>query len=180
MVCLICLGHGPAIAQSSQPQNFLDRAIEMNHAEIQLGRLAIDKAQNEQVMEFAHMIVRDHTAALKKLEAEPDTTGAPSTTRREKPDARMENVDRSVLTPEHQRTLDRLSRMSGPQFDREFIDLMVRQHRSAVQMFEREASGTPQHDHNTSGVDTADLAREMLPKLRNHLIQAEQIRKHLR
>lgn len=39
-----------------------------NQAEVELGNLALEKSQNEQVREFAQMMVKDHTAAIAKLQ----------------------------------------------------------------------------------------------------------------
>ena len=101
-------------------------------------------------------------------------------------------MDRGMLTRDHQQALDRLENLSGEQFDREYINLMVREHRSAIQMYEREArmSGTRQEkapstrpESSTStmpaGIDTKKIAREDLPILRRHLSEAQQIQKQL-
>src|SRR5215468_8242168 len=47
--------------------SFLDKAMEMNQAEINLSEMAQNKAENEMVKEFADMMVQDHTKALDEL-----------------------------------------------------------------------------------------------------------------
>ena len=47
--------------------SFLNKAMEMNQAEINLSKMAQNKAENEMVKEFADMMVQDHTQALNEL-----------------------------------------------------------------------------------------------------------------
>ena len=47
--------------------SFINQAMEINSAEIQLGRIAAAKAQNDRVKSFAEMMVKDHTDALEKF-----------------------------------------------------------------------------------------------------------------
>src|SRR5262245_50108009 len=105
---------------------FLTRAMEMNTAEVQLAEMAMKKSQNPQVKDFAQMLVRDHTQALDKI--------------------KQLRVDRGVkdtgdvkLTPEEQRTYDKLSKLSGAEFDREFMAAMVSGHRDAIRLFETQS-----------------------------------------
>jgi len=48
-------------------QDFLKKAVIANLAEIELGRLATQKAQNPEVKQFAQMMVDGHTKALDEL-----------------------------------------------------------------------------------------------------------------
>lgn len=203
ILCLICFGvfaeaQTATRDQAKQPATFMDRAIEMNHAEIQLAHLAMTKGQAPQVREFAETIVRDHMQELNRLQGaanqayrQPGQTDQDLTDRREqhgvlpgqdgieadsaareKPSAPT-TTNRSMLTREHQQMIDRLSKLSGRQFDKEFIDVMVREHRNALQVFEREAN-----NRNASSQDST-VARELLPQLRQHLTETEQIQRQL-
>ena len=211
---------------AKHPTTFHERAVEMNHAEIQLGHLAMEKTQDSRVKDYADMMARDHTQMLNRLQGTRETTSAlgrtrdmgtdsrqkpadsidPSdvqtdrtdgdqATKREKPGGmKADTFDRSMLTREHQRDLDRLENLSGAEFDREYISLMVREHRNAIQMFERETgmsatrsdrmpSTRPDDTANVPGddvVDTKEIAREHLPTWRQHLSQAEQIQRQLK
>ena len=175
ILCLICFGvfaeaQTATRYQAKQPATFMERAIEMNHAEIQLAHLAMTKGQDPQVTEFAETIVRDHMQELNRLQVQ-DGIEADSAAR-EKPSAPT-TTNRSMLTREHQQMIDRLSKLSGAQFDKEFIDVMVREHRNALQVFEREAN-----NRNASSQDST-VARELLPQLRRHLTETEQIQRQL-
>jgi putative membrane protein len=187
-ICLISFGQTAVFAQGkdhnqtqTKPKTFIDRAIEMNHAEIEIAKLANTKAQDNRVKNYAEKITRDHTQALHRLhdvstagyqgerqlnQTSPETDQPSSqTAMREKPSA-MTDTDPSMLTREHQQILDRLSKLSGREFDKSFMDVMVREHRKGVELFERETN-TP-------------IARELLPSMRQHLAEAEQIQKQLK
>jgi putative membrane protein len=169
----------------ANPTTFKDKLIEMNYAEIHLGHLAMMNSQNSRVRDLADMIVRDHTQALSRLQGTQTSSAAGQTDNtqsdtdqaqvagREKPNM-SDTVDRSKLTREHQQTADRLSKLSGAQFDREFINTMITEHRNAIRMLEQETRTSGDRDR-----ETASIAQEMLPKLRMHLTEAEQIQKEL-
>src|SRR5262245_15398590 len=76
---------------------FINRAIEMNYAEVELGRLAASKAQSTRVKTYADMLVKDHAAALPKFQALDPA----------KPPAKPE------LSDEHKELKMKLSGMSG-------------------------------------------------------------------
>ena len=201
---------------------FLSKAMEINKAEVQLGETAMNKSQNTRVKDFADMIVRDHKEAMDKLKdlheariAGRSKTGSTtgSTTSGATNQTTRNSIDQQSgtdvpLTPEHKRVADRLASLSGANFDREFINEMVRGHREAIQLFEAQT-----HVHNTGGatrnqtgtttgqqtarrkptsgdqeysrsdlnkdMDTVDFARDMLPTLRHHLEEAESLQREL-
>jgi putative membrane protein len=130
----------------------LTKAIEMNEAEVELGKIAVQKAENSRVKDFANMMVKDHTDGLMKLRG---IQGAPSDV---KPNAK------------HQQTAERLSKLSGAAFDREYMKTMVAGHQEAVRFFEQQSTGSS---------DLAKLAKELLPTVRQHLQLAEQIQKEV-
>jgi predicted outer membrane protein len=174
----------------------LEQAIELNVAEIEVGKLASSKAQNARVKDFAETMVKDHTQGLDKLRAIP---GAPSDA---KPNSK------------HQQTAERLSKLSGADFDREYMKRMVSGHQQAVRFLEKEAakgksetrtSGTtvkpgapPDTQRKTNptdrdvtsgrtagssadrgGSELSKVAQELLPTVRQHLRMAQDIQKEL-
>ncbi|HEY2381980.1 MAG TPA: DUF4142 domain-containing protein [Terriglobia bacterium] len=149
--------------QGTATDPFLSKAIEMNQAEIDLGRMAQGKAQDPKVKQYAEMMVQDHTQALQKLRNAAGTS------------------EGSVqLTKQHQQTSDRLSKLTGTQFDKAYMDAMVRDHRVAVQTFQSEAgtgssANTSRQKPGANGANDAEIARELLPTLQKHLSQAEQV-----
>ena len=193
---VICSGQGFAQSQAN-PTTFQDKLVEMNYAEINLAHLAMMNSRNPEVRDFAEKLARDHTQALDRIQgtdqtsalsdSDTDKTEPPSDQTqiagREKP-SMSESVDRSKLTREHQLAADRLSHLSGSQFDQDFISAMIREHRNAVRMLEQEAGVSsnrtrPGTSSSTTSDDTASLAQEMLPQVRMHLSEAQQIQKDL-
>src|SRR5262245_15842854 len=142
------------------------KVMEMNVTEVELGKMASGKAENPRVKEFADLMVKDHTEALMKLRNVP---GAPPDV---KPNARQ------------QQTMDRLSKLSGAQFDREYMRTMVSDHQQAVKFLEH-LSGQAKQPGTTGGstapsdTDLASVARELLPTVQHHLQLAQEIQKEL-
>jgi len=187
---------------------FLSKAMEMNTAEVRLAEMAANKTQNPRIKDFAQMLVRDHNQTLDKIKELRDARLANATTGKAV-DSNSKNDANVQLTPEHQRTLDRLSSLSGADFDLQFMEVMVSEHRVAIRNFENQSHAhgntisTNQQTGTTSGqttarqkpstpdqgkysradlqrdLDTVDFANATLPTLRNHLQQAEQIQKEL-
>jgi predicted outer membrane protein len=189
---------------------FLSKAMESNTFEVRLGEMAVNKTQNNQVKEFAQMIVRDHTQAIDQMKKLRDARMADSVSSKGQVDTKTtKNTPDVQLTPEHQRTLDKLASLSGADFDREFMDMMVRDHRENIRDFEAHSrahgnviSSNPQkstgagqattrnkpaaadpknysHSELNRDLDTAEFAASMLPTLRQHLDQAEAIQREL-
>ena len=189
---------------------FLSKAMESNTFEVRLGEMAVSKTQNNRVKEFAQMIVRDHTQAIDQMKKLRDARMADSVSSKGQVDTKTtKNTPDVQLTPEHQRTLDRLASLSGADFDREFMDMMVRDHRENIRDFEAHSrahgnviSSNPQkstgagqattrnkpaaadpknysHSELNRDLDTAEFAASMLPTLRQHLDQAEAIQREL-
>jgi len=190
---------------------FLSKAMESNTFEVRLAEMAVNKTQNNRMKDFAQVIVRDHTQAIDQMKKLRDARMADSVSSKGQVD--NNNTTKKApdvqLTPEHQRTLDRLASLSGADFDREFVDVMVRDHRQDIRDFEAQSrahgnvtTSNPQkstgagqaptrnkpaaadqknysHSELNRDLDTAEFAASMLPTLRQHLDQAEAIQKEL-
>jgi putative membrane protein len=192
----------PSMAQSAN-QGFIAKAMESNFAEVKLGCLAQSKAENPQVKDFAKMMVEDHSQALQRMHSmmeasTSDTTGTTNS------DSNANETDpcqsiasnpgadgnqmwgQMQLSSTDQDLYNKLSKLSGNSFDREYINAMVDDHRKDVQEIERVA-GVTSNDNDTdlsrekpeSGADAQNLAREMLPTVQKHLQAAETIQRQL-
>jgi putative membrane protein len=173
VVACVLLIAGPASAQSDQQRSgqygqsansFMNRAMQVNQAEIEMAKMAQSKTQNPQVKEYAEMMIQDHTQALDKMRS-----------------ASGGSQGQIQLTKEQQQEMDKLSKLDGAQFDKAYMADMIKDHRQAVQMFQREAGtagGTTQRQKpgEASGNSSdATMAKDMLPTLQKHLSEAEQI-----
>jgi putative membrane protein len=190
LILLLAVAFAPAYAHHGTA--FLTKAMEGNAAEVKMGELAQTKAQDQKVKEFAAMVVKDHTMALDKmqmmLEERKNAKVAPNTQ-----DSNWHNIK---LNSMHQRNFDKLSKLSGPDFDREFMRMMTTAHQAAIRDFETHArshgnaaSATPNTrqkpaDNNkvdwANDTDTVTFARETLPTLKHHLEQAQMIQKDMK
>jgi predicted outer membrane protein len=180
---------------------FLSKAVEMNTAEVRIAELAANKSENQRVKDFAQMVMRDHKQAIDKIRGLQDARTANT-----KSAARQ---GEGQLAVEHQRTLDKLSGLSGAGFDREFMSVMVMNHQNAIRLFEAQsrvhgnariskkdtATATAQNtirekpgekdDRKYSSAelsrdaDAAEFAKEALPTIRHHYEQAQMIQRAL-
>jgi putative membrane protein len=134
-------------------QRFVRDAAEGGMAEVELGKLAAEKGSSQDVKNFGQRMVDDHSKANDQLKQIASNEGV---TLPEKLDAK----DRALKT--------RLSRLSGENFDRVYMENMVRDHKKDVADFQKES---------TSGSDPAvkQFASQTLPTLQQHLQQAESI-----
>lgn len=154
IAALCCVGGLPIFARSTtgtSDNSFVRKAAEANYAEIQLGKLAQDKGTNPAVKNFGQRMVTDHTKAYDEL----------------KPIASKDNItmpDR--MNVKDQALYDRLSKVSGTQFDREYMRNMVKDHESDVAEFQRESTKAKEQNVRTYASNT-------LPVLQEHLRLAE-------
>lgn len=167
----------PVAAQTAQQKDaagtrartaaaFVDQALASGEKEVAAGRLAQEKSQDEQIRQFSLMIVADHTRVneqLRKLQAD----------QRMGPRAGEKSGDGTPpagvapgAAPTAQTELKELQDLSGAAFDRKFMVLMVEDHQTAVELYERASTDLPE------GAAKA-LAADTLPKLRMHLDQAK-------
>jgi predicted outer membrane protein len=137
--------------------SFLYKAYQDGKAEILLANLALTQASNEQVKAFARQMITDHTAAnaeIVKL-------------------AQQNNLALPVdISPEQLRNFVLLSNKSGAEFDRDYIDINVQNHRKAV------ANATEQ-SQSAADADIKALAEKALPTLNAHLTKATDIQQQL-
>lgn len=153
-------GAGGATAYSNTPLGREDSAFVMKAAmggmmEVEAGNLAKQNATSERVKNFANMMVNDHTKANQELMSLASSKGMtlPQT-----------------MSAEMQRHVEALRKAQGKNFDRQYMSMMVTDHRKDVSEFQKQS---------TSGTD-ADLkswAGKTLPVLQMHRDSAEAINK---
>jgi len=116
-------------------------------AEGNFGMLAEKQTANADVRKFAHQMVIAHTKANKELA--------------EVAAARKYTVA-AAMDRDHQALFDKLSKMEGAAFDREYLAGQVKDHEDAVRLFEDEAK-------NGNDEVLKAWASKTLPTLRDHL-----------
>src|SRR3954471_13471294 len=124
-----------------------------NAAEIELGKLAQQKAQDQPVKGFAETMVRDHEAAGKRLADLAEAAGLPLP---------------SGVDDEHRAMREHLDKLTGSAFNVAYIQGQLQNHQKTLHMLEYEiASGQDQ--------TLREFAAETLPKIRQHLQMAQDL-----
>ncbi len=149
-VCAAALLILPSSALAQSGADFLTTAVQGDNSEIMLGKLAEQKGGTAAVRHFGTTLVTDHTKA--KTQA---TTLASS----------MSVSLPANAQPQAQSEADKLSKMSGTDFDNEFLSYMVTDHQKDIDDFTKEANA---HDGKASA-----LAKKQLPTLKKHLRLAQ-------
>ena len=126
---------------------FMNDAAPGGMAEVELGKLAAEKAQNAEVKAFGQKMIADHSKAgeeLKQLAAQKKVMLPPD------------------VLPTHKELMEKLSKLSGADFDREYVKAMVEAHEKDVTAFESVAKGA-------TDADVKAFAAKTLPTLKMHL-----------
>jgi len=128
---------------SGADRKFIEHAAVGGKKEVALGRMAAERASNPDVKAFGQMMVDDHSKANSELETLAQQKGV--TLPAEKTDSNQ----------------NKLSRMSGDQFDRAYISLMQADHQKDVAEFEKAST-------SASDPDVKAFAAKTLPVLQQH------------
>ena len=115
----------------SVDKDFVNELVIAGMAEVELGKMAAERSTNAEVKKFGQMMVEDHTAAGDKLKAVASQHNIPVPT---------------ALDETHRDLRDKLAKLQGADFDREYMDAMVAGHQSVAGEIE-------------SRIDRADLAK---------------------
>lgn len=136
-------------------KRFIKDAAMGGLAEVEMGKLAVQKASNDSVKQFGQKLIDDHTKANAKLQAV----------------ASKANVQvPESLDSKHQSKVDKLSKLSGSAFDKAFVKEAVKDHEEDVRAFQQEAE-------NGSMPRVKDFANSTLPTLQEHLEMAKNLKK---
>ncbi|MGE5170346.1 MAG: DUF4142 domain-containing protein [Rudaea sp.] len=140
---------------SSDDRQFAVKAAEAGMAEVELGKLAQQKAQNGQVKQFGERMVQDHTQANDRL----------------KQVVASKNVALPMrLDKSGQKDLDQLTKLSGAKFDQQYMKKQVSGHEKVIEEFRKEAKSGRDQDLRT-------FASSTLPTLEQHLSLAKSAQK---
>jgi putative membrane protein len=129
------------------PQSFASQAAVIGKAEIELGQIALKNTQDASVRTYAERMVKDHSAADKKLKAI----------------AAKENLQLpQSLDQEHQSLKTKLQGLKGEDFDRAYVQAMASGHDKAVALFESASQQSQMPD------ELKQFAASTLPTLEQH------------
>jgi len=138
-------------------QDFMMKTTQAHLSEMDMAMLAMQKSQNADVKDYANMIQSDHRNAVE------DLTDL----------MKDKNVSQpSVLTPEAKADIEKMTALSGAEFDREFVNMMVSDHQKMVEMFRDQAA-------IAQNPDVKKYAEDLLPKLQMHSDKAQKLQSKL-
>ena len=126
---------------------FMNDAAPGGMAEVELGKLAVKQAASNDVKQFAQKMIDDHSKAgedLEALAAQKKVTLPPD------------------VMPKHKEIMDKLSKLSGADFDKEYVKAMVEAHEKDVAAFENVSK-------TAADADVKAFATKRLPTLKMRL-----------
>jgi putative membrane protein len=137
-------------------KRFIQDAYVDGLAQVELGKLAVQKASNDSVKQFAQKMIDDHSKANDELKAA----------------AAHQNITfPDSLDSKRQSKVDKLAKLSGADFDRAYIKGEVKDHQQDVRDFQQEAK-------SGSDADVKSFASKTLPTLEEHLTTAKELDKN--
>jgi putative membrane protein len=146
-----------ATAGPTADADYIQRVHEANQKEIAMSRMAMDKASSAKVKSYAQKLINDHQAADKKLMAYAD---------RKAPDVKAEGRATGGAVVDETQT--RLSSLSGSDFDKEFVNVMLEDHDRALDLVKSARD-------SASDKQLRALYDGMLPKLEAHKKMAKDL-----
>jgi putative membrane protein len=134
---------------------FAREAASGGMTEVQLGKIAFQKGVSQKVKDFGQMMVTDHSKANNEFMAL----------------ARKKNIVLPTApNADDQKVIDELSQKSGTDFDKAYVDDMVKDHKKDIAAFKDAAK-------NCKDPDIKAFAANTLPVLQKHLDAINAIKK---
>jgi len=126
--------------------------------EVELGKIAEQRATNRLVKNFGAMMVKDHSKANDKLQAL----------------AKAKNINLpDAPNAGDQQTIDKLIKLSGRDFDKAYISDMIDDHKNDIKEFKYASK-------NCNDPDIKHFAAKILPILQNHLDAINEVRANMK
>ena len=154
---LVCLAGVRANKDSKDDpitdQDFLVKASSASTGEVKLGELAVKLASDDKVRDFAKKLVNDHKKMNDGLAGMAKS---------------LKIAVVAGLEKDTQAAYDRLAKLKGAEFDREFVKQMIDDHEKAINLFEREAK-------SGANGDLKSFANDHLSELKDHLKDAHTV-----
>jgi putative membrane protein len=136
-----------ACSRGKDSATFASKAAQGGMAEVEMGRLAAQRAGDPEVKAFGERMVSDHSKANAELKSIASKKGLQLP---------------GDLSSEQKSEMDKLTKLSGAEFDKEYMSAMVDDHEEDVKEFE-----TQSKDGNDPDIKT--FAGKTLPTLQQHL-----------
>ena len=162
-ICCLAMFSFPAVAQKKAPaqskaksgmtdQQFVDFAAQTDMVEANLGQLAQNASENQQVKDYAQTLVTDHTKDFGDLHTAAKQAGV--------------NVPDAIDAAHNKSMIDPFQKLKGAAFDHKFTQAAVSGHTHAIEVYKKEAAGA----ENAAIKSYAEAA---VPVLEKHLTDAK-------
>jgi len=130
---------------------FVKKACSAGLAEVKAGEMALQKAHEAKVKNFAQRMIDDHSKANRQLEELASRKGWTLS---------------KTIDDKCQKDIDKLSGATAQEFDRMYMEGQLKAHEEAVKLFQHEADAG-------QDADLKSWANKTLPTLREHLQMAK-------
>jgi putative membrane protein len=129
---------------------FSSKAAISGMAEVALGKMATEKGTDAKVKDFGKMMVMDHGKANAELMSI----------------AKAKNIMLPAgLDAEHQAKSDSLSKLSGKDFDKGYVQVMIEGHKKTLALMQSEASGGKDTELKAFAAKTAPVVQMHLTEI---------------
>jgi putative membrane protein len=142
----------------SGEERFMKEAASGGLMEVELGKIAAEKGSHQRVKEFGKRMQADHSKANAQLKKIASSKGVELPTE---------------PSGEHKSVMDKLTKLSGAEFDREYMEAMVDDHKEDIEKFQTQAD-------KGKDPDLQKFASENLPILKKHLELAQSTEKQIK
>jgi putative membrane protein len=146
-------GTGSPGSLSSADQKFVTDAATGSMTKVELGRLAAQQGSSDAVKQYGQRMVTDHSQAQTELTKLASTKGVTLPT---------------TLDTKTQEQITKMSQLSGTDFDKAYINGMVKDHQKDVTLFQKQTT-------SATDPDVKAYAAKTLPTLQDHLQMARDI-----
>jgi putative membrane protein len=147
--CVTAFGQAATNASplSKADEEFVTKAQKSGLLEVEAGNLASQKATNPEVKSFGQQMVTDHQKANDRLNQIAQQKGLSAT---------------AQMDEKHQKKIQKLSEKTGAEFDKAYIDEMIKEHKKDVEEYSKAAK-------DAKDPDLRSFAAETVPILEGHL-----------
>ena len=143
---------GLACSSAKDSNKFAPTAAQGGMAEVEMGQLAVQRAADPAVKEFGQGMVTDHS----RVGAELKTIAS-----------RKQIQLPTEVTSSQKSTMDKLSKLSDTEFDKEYMSEMVKDHENDAKEFQTQANEGTDPDIKAFAVKTLTIIQEHLQMARD-------------
>lgn len=136
------------MGESENTSEFAVKAANGGMLEVELGRMAQEKGMSQDVKDFGAMMVKDHSKANDEL----------------KSIATLKNITLpTTLGEDEQKHVNDMAKLSGKEFDKKYVSMMVDDHKEDIDLFKKTA------EDDKTDTEIKGFASRTLPTLQKHM-----------